>query len=107
MVFTLFSGCKEETPQPSESVENDNTVSMQESRPNVEYPLPEETFHAVNGVYVTCENYDFTIYKGLSASCELHFMLMSEKPLPEGAQLVLTDVQTGYKVSFLRRTIPC
>lgn len=54
MVFTLFSGCKQESPWVKD------------------------------GIYASCGNYDFTIYRGLSSVISIRFYLTCENPLPEG-----------------------
>ena len=47
------------------------------------------------GIYASCGNYNFTIYKGLSAVASIRFYLTCEEPLPEGTE-VRVDMDAEY-----------
>ena len=57
----------------------------------------------VNGVYVTCENYDFTFYHPHNHN-SIGFYVITEKPLPEDAHIVLNDITSRCTVRMTDRT---
>lgn len=63
----------------------------------------DETPKVVNGVYVTCENYDFTFYQPHNHN-SIGFYVITEKPLPEDAHIVLNDITSRCTVRMTDRT---
>ena len=102
MVLTLFSGCREETPQssstPTQSTESgENSTHSSES---IQSPEKGEV-HAVNGVYATCGNYKYTIRATANAS--IQFYLVTEKPLPKDAAITV-DTESSYWFKIVDKT---
>ena len=48
-----------------------------------------------NGIYASCGNYDFTIYRNLSTVVSIRFYLTCEDPLPEGTEIQI-DMNADY-----------
>ena len=67
-------------------------------------PYSGEVPNVVNGVYATCENYDFTIYKGPVTQPMFEFYLVCEDALPSDATVVLNDVEADCPITFVEIT---
>jgi len=81
-------GVGSETTAPTETTAPNETIPEE-----ITIHLPDETPNVVNGVYATCENYNFTYYARHN-STDFGFTLITEKPLPEDAYIVLNDIQS-------------
>jgi len=54
---------------------------------------------AVDGIYASCGNYNFTIYRGLSPAVSIRFYLTCEKPLPENTEIQIDmEAEFGYEI---------
>ena len=110
LVAILLTGCKlQMTMLPQNTVTNTVPTNPEGTQPTVETTapsgggsveviLPEESFSMVNGVYASCENYDFTFYLGLSANTQPknEFYLVTEKALPEDASITIPGISADY-----------
>jgi len=88
MVFTLFSGCKQEQPQSSSNATQTSEGENTEQR-------------VINGVYASCGNYVYTIRTTANAS--IQFYLMTEKPLPADAAITV-DTESEYRFWIKNKT---
>lgn len=88
-ILPVFSGCgkmSDETTAPT--------------MPTYSGEVP----NVVNGVYATCENYDFTVYKRGMTKAEFIFYLVCENALPSDAAVVLNDVEADCPIEFVEIT---
>lgn len=118
IAITALSGCDfQMTMLPQNTISNTVPTTTEGTQPTeepmaptggdpVEITLPEESFEMVNGVYATCENYDFTFYMGLNANTQpvIEFYLITEKPLPEDAAITIPGISAGYRADILDRS---
>lgn len=110
MAIAALSGCDfQMTMLPQNTITNTVPTTTEGTQPTeesmaptggdpAEITLPEESFEMVNGVYATCENYDFTFYMNLNANMQpkIEFYLVTEKPLPEDASVTIPGISADY-----------
>ena len=91
MLLSLLSGCSQ---TPAET----STPASPTEKPGLD-----DTPNVVNGVYATCENYDFNWYTVWNTKT-ISFWLITEKPLPADASIVLNDVQSEIDIWIQDKT---
>ena len=118
MLLSVICGCNsEQNPGESSgiSLETNDTAATEATEATEPEPTngekppqilpftpPDETFEFINGVYVLCENENWDISKVGQQSLTLR--LITEKPLPEDATIVIPDCPYEYSAGITEVT---